>query len=143
MKTSIIQKNEQTSFVTQETCRGVISCRRRRITGEINDSILERWSTKLLHNGGICNMFYRGQQCPLRSEVIHQCPIEQNKFCTNLEHYAIRGYQNINEALTNCNGNYTTSFRAAILNTTDTDGEKFVTMVERSSYDRVLIIYKS
>jgi len=63
----------------------------------------------------------------IASAVIYQCAVEQNKFCTGLEHYAIRGYQNIDVSLNTREEEYTTTCGAAILNAVDVEERKSVT----------------
>ena len=66
---------------------------------------------------------------------------KQNQWCTSLEHYTLRGINNIDTEVRARDGRLTT-LRKELLRTQDASGNRPLKMVERASFNRVYLVYE-
>ena len=66
---------------------------------------------------------------------------KQNQWCTSLEHYTLRGINNIDTDVRARDGRITT-LRKELLRTKDASGNRPLKIVERASFNRVYLVYE-
>ena len=62
----------------------------------------------------------------IKNEVIYKCALEKDKFCIGLEHYTLKGFQDMDAPLQLKDSPEKIAFWKALLKAKDTEGNRFI-----------------